>query len=174
VPTHRKADLIGEIADLFAKSEVAILSDYRGISVAQVGQLRATLRPTGARFRVVKNTLTRIAAARAGLSGVDEILAGPTAVTFTGEDVGASARALRDALRTMPMLELKGAIVSGRLVPAEAARQLADLPGKSTLQAELAGAIQGPLTKFVGVLNDAISNLVYVLEARAEKVESAA
>ncbi|TAK24735.1 MAG: 50S ribosomal protein L10 [Chloroflexota bacterium] len=174
MPTERKAALIDGIEQRLKLAEVAILSDYRGISVAQIGQLRGQLRSSGAEFHVVKNTLTRIAARRVGISGLDAFLEGPTAITFVSSDIGAAARTLRDALRTMPMLAVKAAIVGGQVIGAEQATSLADLPSKLVLQAQLAGAIQGPLTKLVGVLNGAVSNIVYVLEARAKQLEEAA
>ena len=151
-----------------------ILADYRGLDVAQLAGLRGQLRPAGVTFRVVKNTLTRIAAERAGVKGLEPFLEGPTAIAFAKDDVAAAARVLSDFARTSRILSLKGAMVDGTILSANQVGELANLAPKPVLQATLAGAIQGPLSNFVGLLNGAIASIVYTLEARANQLQEAA
>ena len=167
MPTAKKAAEIEAIAAGLREADVAILADYRGLSVAALGTLRGQLRPAGTELRVVKNTLTRIAAGQAGIEGLDELLVGPTAIAFAKGDIGAPARILQDAARTTRILNVKGAVLGGKVLPATEVGRLASLPSRPQLQAQLVGNLQGALTGFVGTLNGAISNLVYVLEAKA-------
>ncbi len=170
----RKGLEIDSIQAALKESPSFILADYRGLDVAQLAGLRAQLRPAGVTFRVVKNTLTRIAAERAGVKGIDSFLEGPTAIAFAKDDVAAAARVLSDFARTSRILSLKGAMVDGTILSADQVADLASLAPKPVLQAALAGAIQGPLSNFVGLLNGAISSIVYTLEARANQLQEAA
>ena len=170
----RKGDEIDQIERWLRGAQVAILTDYRGLTVQQLGQLRGQLRPSGAEVHVVKNTLTRIAAARVGIDGLDPLLEGPTAITFGRDDVAAPAKALDDAARTMPMLQVKGGVLGGRVLNPNEVKRLAGLPGRAQLQAQLVGNIQGTLAGVVGVLNGAVSSIVYTLEARSHQLESQA
>jgi large subunit ribosomal protein L10 len=168
----RKGDEIDQIERWLRDAQVAILTDYRGLSVAQITQLRGQLRPSGAEIHVVKNTLTRLAAERVGIEGLTPLLEGPTAITFGSDDVAAPARALEDAARTLPMLQVKGAVLGGRVMAAADVKRLAGLAPRPQLRAQLVGNIQGTLAGFVGVLNGAVASLVYTLEARSSQLES--
>lgn len=165
---------IDSIQAALNESPSLILTDYRGLDVVALANLRGQLRPSGVTFRVVKNTLTRIAAERAGVKGLEPLLEGPTAIAFAKtDDIAAAAKALADAARTTRILTIKGALVDGQMLSADQVGDLASLPTKPVLQGTLAGAIQGPLSNFVGLLNGAISNIVYTLEARATQLEAA-
>jgi len=168
----RKGEEIDQIERWLRGAQVAILTDFRGLSVHQLTQLRGQLRPSGSEIHVVKNTLTRIAAARVGIEGLTPMLVGPTAIAFGRDDVAAPARALEDAARTLPMLQVKGGVLGGRVMPAAEVKRLAGLPSRAQLQAQLVGNIQGTLSGFVGVLNGAVSNIVYTLEARSAQLEA--
>jgi large subunit ribosomal protein L10 len=174
VPTPRKSAEIDQLERKLREAQAAIVADYRGLSVAEIGQLRSQLRPAGVEFRVAKNTLTRLAAKRAGIEGLDELLVGPTAIAFTGDDIAAAARVLSDFARTSRILTIKGALMGGLRMNADQVGQLATLPAKPVLQATLAGTIQGPLAGFVGILNGALASLAYTLEARAKQMNEAA
>ena len=170
----RKTDEVGQVEAWLRAAPVAIVTDYRGITVSQIGTLRGQLRGAGSQMHIVKNNLVKIAAKRVGIEGLDDLLVGPTAITFSGDDVAAPAKVLRDALRNLPMLEVKGAILGGRVVAANEVSRLATLPSQAQLRAQLVGNIQGTLTGFVGVLQGAISQLVYTLESRASQQQQAA
>jgi large subunit ribosomal protein L10 len=174
VPTPRKSAEIDLLEQKLRDSGATIVTDYRGLSVAEIGQLRALLRPSGVEFRVAKNTLTLIAAKRAGVVGLDDLLVGPTAIAFAGDDVATAAKVLGDFARTSRILTIKGALMGGLRMNPDQVGQLAALPSKPVLQATLAGTIQAPLAGFVGLLNGALSGLVYTLEGRAEQLQAAA
>lgn len=169
----RKGLEIDSIQAALTESQSLILTDYRGLDVHALAALRGQLRPNGVTFRVVKNTLTRIAAERAGIAGLEPLLEGPTAIAFAKDDVAAAARVLADFARTSRILTIKGALVDGQMLSSNEVGELASLPTKPILQATLAGAIQGPLANFIGLLNGAISSVVYTLEARASQLEAA-
>jgi len=164
---------IDSIQAALQESPSFVIADYRGLDVGELASLRGQLRPAGVTFRVVKNTLTRIAAERAGIVGLEPFLEGPTAIAFARDDVAAAARILSDFARTSRILSIKGAMVDGAVLSADRVGDLASLAPKPVLQATLAGTIQGPLSGFVGLLNGAISNIVYTLEARATQLEAA-
>ena len=174
MPTPRKSAEIDELERKLREAAAAIVADYRGLSVAEIGQLRNQLRPAGVEFRVAKNTLTLIAAKRAGLEELEEFLTGPTAIAFAGDDIAAAARVLGDFARTSRILTIKGALMGGLRMSSDQVGQLASLPAKPVLQATLAGTIQGPLAGFVGILNGALASLAYTLEARANQMSEAA
>jgi large subunit ribosomal protein L10 len=174
VPTPRKSAEIDYLEQRLREASATIVADYRGLSVAALGQLRGQLRPAGVEFRVAKNTLTQIAAKRAGVEGLDELLVGPTAIAFTGDDIAAAARALSEFARTSRILTIKGALMGGLRMNPDQVGELATLPSKPVLQATLAGNIQGPLSGFVGVLNGVLSSIAYTLDARAQQLQEAA
>lgn len=152
----------------------AILTDYRGLNVGELGQLRAKLREAGAEYRVVKNTLLQRAATALGIAGLDPYLEGPTAIAVSREDPVAPARALQEFIRQMRKLEVKGALVEGRVMTADEVRSLADLPGKPQLRARLLGALQSPAAGLVGVLQGVPRSLVVALEQIRKQKEAAA
>ncbi|MBM3518353.1 MAG: 50S ribosomal protein L10 [Alphaproteobacteria bacterium] len=170
MPTPRKSAEIDEIERRLKDAEAVILADYRGLDVTQIGRLRSQLRPAKVELRVVKNTLTRIAANRAGITGLDSHLEGPTAIAFASDDIGAAARLLGDFARTSRILTIKGGLLGSRSLDAAQVGQLAGLEPKPVLQATLAGTIQGPLAGFVGLLNGALSTLAATLDARAAQL----
>ena len=174
MPTPRKSAEIDLLEQKLRDSTATIVADYRGLSVSELGNLRGQLRPAGVEFRVAKNTLALIAAKRAGVEGLDDLLVGPTAIAFAGDDVATAARVLGDFARTSRILTIKGALMGGLKMSAEQVGQLASLPSKPVLQATLAGNIQGPLSGFVGLLNGALASIAYTLDARAQQMQEAA
>jgi large subunit ribosomal protein L10 len=170
----RKGQEIDQIERWLREAQVTIMTDYRGLSVQQISQLRGQLRPSGSEMHVVKNTLALIAAKRVGIEGLDAMFEGPTAITISRDEIAAPARALRDAARTLTMLQFKGAILGGQVLDAKQVGDLANLPTKAQAQAELVGNIQGVLAGLVGVLNGAVSQVVYTLEARTRQLEGEA
>ena len=142
----------------------AILTDYRGLSVSELGILREKLREAGAEYRIVKNTLFKRAAAALGIAGLDPYLEGPTAVAISRDDPVAPAKALQEFIRQMRKLEVKGALVEGRVMGAAEVKALAELPGKPQMRARVLGALQAPMVSLVGMLGGVQRNLVYVLD----------
>jgi large subunit ribosomal protein L10 len=167
-----KAAAVAEIAERFRDSNAAVLTEYRGLTVAQLTQLRTNIRGH-ATYAVVKNTLTAIAARDAGVSAIDEkSLTGPTAVAFVTGDPVETAKALRDFARTHPALVIKGGVLDGKaLSPAEVNR-LADLESREVLLAKLAGAMKASLNNAVYLFAAPLSQAARVLDALRQKRES--
>ncbi len=169
MPTKEKSEKIAELVRLLESSPVAILTDYRGLSVSDVTNLRGQLRGANVEFHVTKNTLTRLAAERLKISGLDPFLAGPTAIAFAHGDVAQAAKLIRDFARTSRILTVRGALVGRDVVGPEGVVSLSELPPKAQLQAQLAGNIQAPLAAMVGVLDSVLSSLIYTLDERARQ-----
>lgn len=168
-----KAAAVAEIAESFRSSTAAVLTEYRGLTVSQITELRRSL-GAGTQYAVVKNTLTKIAARRAGVPGLEELLTGPTAVAFVTGDPVEAAKGLRDFARTHPTLVVKGGIVEGRPLSADEIRRLADLESRDVLLARLAGVLQAPLSTAVGLLAAPLSQAARLAEAlRQQRAESA-
>ena len=146
MPRPDKVSAVAEIADAFRTSNAAVLTEYRGLSVKELTQLRRAL-GAGTSFAIVKNTLTKIAAKDAGVDGLGELLTGPTAVAFVDGDPVEAAKGLRDFARTHPALVLKGGVLEGKPLSAQEIRRLADLESREVLLAKLAGAMQGSLVQ---------------------------
>lgn len=164
-----KADVVAELAEAFRGASAAVLTEYRGLTVKQISDLRVAL-GADTSYAVVKNTLTKIAAANAGLEGVDALLTGPTAVAFVkGEPVDA-AKALRDFAKAHPALVVKGGVMDGKAMTAEDVRKLADLESREVLLGKMAGALLASLSNAVYLFNAPLAQaarLVGALEAKA-------
>jgi large subunit ribosomal protein L10 len=168
----QKAAVVEEIAGQIAESDAIYASDYRGLSVQQAAALRASLRGVDATFRVVKNTLTLRAADKAGAEGVKELIEGPTAFTFVHGDPAAAAKALDTFARQEQVLVVRGGLLNGELLSAEAVRDLARLPGRDRLNAQLAGVVAAPLTGLARGLGSLLSGLAVALGQVREKKEA--
>lgn len=171
MPTPKKVQEVEEITNLLQNATLAILTDYRGLNVADLQGLRAQLRPHDSNIRVVKNTLTNIAAERAGLD-LKELLAGPTALVTAMDDPVQPAKVVNDFVRSSRVLQIKGAILEGQVIPASEIERLASLPSREVLLGKVVGQVQAPLYNLVGVLSGTIRSLQYVLQARAEQLGS--
>ncbi|CUU54292.1 large subunit ribosomal protein L10 [Parafrankia irregularis] len=168
-----KTAAVAEIAEEFRGSTAAVLTEYRGLTVSQLTELRRTLGET-TRYAVVKNTLTKIAAEQAGVSGLDDLLVGPTAVAFVGGDPVEAAKGLRDFARANPALIVKGGFVEGKAMTADEIRKLADLESREVLLAKLAGAMNGSLAKAVGLFAAPLSQVARLAEALRAQREATA
>lgn len=173
---HRKDKeaFVEEVAGLLADAEIMYVSDYRGLTVAQITELRGVLRPSGASLRVLKNTLTRRAAAQAGRDELLELLNGPTAVTFCGDDPVAPAKALMDFARKNDALEVRGGVLQGKPIGAADVKALAMLPPRDVLIGQVVGTMAAPISGFVTVLNATIGGLVRSLQQVADQKAAAA
>jgi large subunit ribosomal protein L10 len=168
----QKAVVVEEVATQIQESEAVFAVDYRGISVPQAAELRVKLNDAGARFRVVKNTLTELAADKAGADPLKEVLDGPTAFTFVaadGGDVALAAKALAQFRRETELLEFKGGVMNGEALSAEQIGEIARLPAKDVLYGQLVGMIASPITGLVRTLNALIAGLAIQLKQIADQ-----
>jgi large subunit ribosomal protein L10 len=162
---------VAEIVDSFNDSAGAVLTEYRGLTVKQLQELRRSLRGN-ANYAVVKNTLTKLAAQQAGISGFDELLTGPTAIAFLNGDVVEAAKGLRDFAKAHPALIIKGGYLDGKAIDAKEVAKLADLESREVLLGKLAGAMLASLSQAVYLLNAPlaqVARLAGALEAKAKE-----
>jgi large subunit ribosomal protein L10 len=149
---------------------LAVVTDYSGLSVGDLQTLRSTLRPLGAEFHIAKNTLTKIAAGRAGITGLDDVLEGPTALMLANEDIVAPAKAIVDFARTSRILTVRGGVLNERFVSPADIEAVATLPSREELLGKLVGMLASPMTRVVGVLGGPSRSLAYLLQARADQL----
>jgi large subunit ribosomal protein L10 len=168
-----KVAIIEEITAKLNESVAVFVSEYRGMTVSQLADLRTPLRDAGAEHKVYKNTLARRAAESAGLDGLAEHLLGPTALTFVTGDSVAAAKALLDQSKVNPMLVIKGGVLGTSPMSADDVKALANLPSREELLARLAGAFQAPLVKTAGLLQALPRNFAYGLSALIEQKAAA-
>jgi large subunit ribosomal protein L10 len=163
---------VAELTDQFRNSNAALLTEYRGLTVAQLKTLRKSI-SEHANYAVVKNTLTKIAANNAGISSFDEELAGPSAIAFVHGDAVAVAKALRDFARANPLLVVKSGYLDGAPLSADEVTKLADLESKEVLLAKVAGAAKGLLYRAAYTVNAPLSKAVRTVDALREKQSAA-
>ncbi len=168
-PRADKVAVVKEIAAKLSDSQAVFVSEYRGLTVSQLAGVRNALRPSDAEHVVYKNTLARLAVRDVGLDGLDELLVGPTALTFVKGDVAGAAKALRDSSKTLPALVVKGGVLGEAPRTEPDVLALADLPSRDELLAMFAGALQAPLVKTAGLLQALPRNFAYGLSALIEK-----
>ncbi len=166
---NEKDAVIAEVQQLLTDTENLFVSDYRGLTVAELAELRTKLRESGARFKIVKNTLGGIAADKAGREPVKELMSGPTAVTFCGDDLVGAAKALADFAKTHPQLEVRGGLLDASLIDAAGVKAIAILPPRDVLVAQLVGTMAAPMTGLVTVLQGTISGFVRALDQVAQQ-----
>jgi large subunit ribosomal protein L10 len=167
-----KAVAIAEIASNIDESEAIFAVDYRGITVAQVAELRTKLRDADATFKVVKNSLTERAADQAGAASLKDFLAGPTALTFVRGDIAVAAKAIADYARATQMLPFKGGLMGGEALDVEQLRSLSRLPSREVLYGQLVGVVASPVTGLVRTLGALVGGLAVALGQVREKKES--
>ena len=172
-PRSEKVAIVDEIAAKLTEAKAVFVTEYRGLNVGAMARLRGSLRNSGAEHKVYKNTLARFAAEKTGLTILTDLLVGPTALTFVGEDSVAAAKALRDVARTNPQLVVKGGALGDKPLSAADITALADLPSREELLAMFAGALQAPLVKTAGLLQALPRNLAYGLSALVDQKTAA-
>jgi len=168
-PRADKVAVVEAIGRRLADAQAVFITEYRGLTVAQIASVRNALRPVDAELAVYKNTLAKLAVREAGLVGLDELLVGPTAMTFVKGDVAGAAKALRDSAKTLPNLVVKGGVLGDSTLSDADVLALADLPSREELLAQFAGALQAPLVKTAGLLQALPRNFAYGLSALIEK-----
>jgi large subunit ribosomal protein L10 len=168
-----KEKVVAELAEQLRSTDTLIVADYRGLSVTDINKLRGDLLEHGARFTVVKNTLTRRAAQEAGAEALLALLDGPTAIAFLESegDPVAVAKALSTAARETRVLEIRGGILDGQQIGEDEVKNLAMLPPADVLRAQLVSAVSGPLMTVVGLFTAPLRDLVNVLDARIKQLD---
>jgi large subunit ribosomal protein L10 len=168
-----KEQVVAELVERLQSTETLIVADYRGLTVTEINDLRGKLLEHGARFTVVKNTLTKRAAEEAGADALLALLDGPTAIAFLDSDGDpvAVAKALNTAARETRVLQIRGGILDGQQIGEDEVKSLASLPPTDVLRGQLVGAVSGPLTTVVGLFTAPLRDLVNVLDARIKQLE---
>ncbi len=168
-PRPDKVAVVEEITTKLNDARAIFVTEYRGMSVPDMADVRNALRPTDAQHVIYKNTLAKRAIEAVGIEGLVEHLTGPTALTFVYGDVAGAAKALREASKTQPLLVIKGGVLGDAVLSADDVKALADLPSRDVLLAKFAGALQAPLVKTAGLLQALPRNFAYGLNALIEK-----
>jgi len=169
---EKKIQIIDSLQEVFSKCNIGILTDYRGLSASEMNILRRNLEESGISYKVVKNTLARFAAERAGKDELVGLLEGPVAVAFGYGDITESARALTDYIRnSKTSLSIKGGFLSDRLLTAAEVETLSTLPSREILLARVVGGMQIPIVTLVNYLTTPIKGIIGTLQARIQQLE---
>ncbi len=168
-PRPEKVAVVDEVKSRLTDSDAAILTEYRGLTVKNMADLRASLRENGGEYKVYKNTLVRFAVRDLELNELEASLTGPTAIAFVKGDAVAVAKILKDFAKTNPSLIVKGGVLGSKPLSAADASALADLPTREVVLSQLAGLLAQPMTQFAGLLQALPRNLAYGLKALIEK-----
>jgi len=170
---REKERVVADLVERLRASDTLIIADYRGLTMPEIDGVRTEVLKHGARFTVVKNTLTKRAAEEAGVPELVELLDGPTAIAFVGEgDMVGVAKALSDTSRQTRILSVRGGILQGKPMSAEQVRDLASLPPAEVLRGQVLGAIVAPLSAIAALINAPLQDLVGLIDARIEQLEA--
>ena len=172
-PRPDKVAVVEEVTAKLNDASAVFVSEYRGLTVSQLADLRKPLREAGAEHTVYTNRPVKLAATAAGMDDLHEHLTGPTALTFVSGDIAAAAKALTEQAKATPALVIKGGVMGENLMSADDLKVLADLPPRDVLLAKLAGALQAPLVKTAGLLQAMPRNFAYGLNALVQQREEA-
>ena len=173
MPNSEKISAVAELSEQFRSSSAAVITEYRGLTVKQVSELRRALGKQTT-YSVVKNTLTRRAAADAGVAVDDALLTGPTAIAFVGGDPVEAAKGLRDFAKANPLLVIKGGLMEGRALSVSEVNRIADLESREVLLARLAGALKALPTRAAGLFQAPLSQMARLAAALEEKKPASA
>lgn len=175
-PRPDKVAVVDEVQTKLDEADGALLTEYRGLNVPELAELRKALRDAGGEYKIYKNTLVRIAAANAGIDIADDMLTGPTAIAFVNGgadgapgDAAAVAKALKEFAKGNDKLVLKGGVLDGAVLSADDIKALAELPSREVLLSQIAGLLQAPLAEFAGLLDAVPRDFAYALQALIEK-----
>ncbi len=175
MPTPRKVAMLAEIKDRMERASIAISADYRGLTVAQITELRRALRPTGAQVNIVKNTLAQMAAKEAGREEMAEIVQGPTALAIGFDDPIAPVKALTEHLRARRLnIEIHGGWLEGKVLSRAEVESLATMPSKEQMIADVVSKLQSPLYNFAGLMQSTMRTFAGLIDARANQLEASA
>jgi large subunit ribosomal protein L10 len=173
MPTQRKIESVADLTDKLSRTQLTLVTDYRGLTVAEITELRKKLRETGAELVVAKNTLTLRAAKETGHEALEQFLSGPTALAFAFQDASKTAKAINDFNRGPKKIVIRGGMLGKSALAGNALDQVASLPTREQVLAQIVGGVSSPVAGVVGVINAAITNVLYVLQARIDKLQPA-
>ncbi len=168
-----KERMLGEITEELKKAELVIISDYRGLNVKAINDLRGRLRKEECLYRITKNTLNRLACKAAGVEQLEDYFQGPTAIAYSKADPVAAAKVFSDFAKENEALVVKGGILSGQLLDAQAIKALGEIPPRDVLLARIVGGFQAPIAGLANVLQGTLRQLVYTVDAVRVQKESA-
>ena len=173
MPTEAKRAAVAELREQLSGSRTLIVSEYRGLTVREIGEIRRSLRKQDVSYRVVKNRLMKIAAADDVRSALDSLLVGPTAIAF-GQDEGATAKAVIDTMRPYKQVRITGALLGDRAIDADGVVKLAALPSRDVLLSQIAGAFAAPMATTAGLFDAPLRDVVGLVAALADQRAAAA
>jgi len=171
MPTARKRETVKDLQHLFTGSQVMIFTEYRGLKVSDLTNLRRQLREKGVEYHITKNTLTELAAKRAGLEEMNEMLGGPVAIAFVNEDIPGATKVLNDFVRTSKILVIRGGLAGKRVLSAEQVSDLTKMLTREQYIAQVLGTMQWPIRNFVTVLSGTLRGLMNVMQARIDQLK---
>jgi large subunit ribosomal protein L10 len=174
MPTEAKKATVAALKEELSAAKATIVADYRGLTVADIGAVRRSLRGEGIKYRVVKNRLAKIAAQEAGNTELADLLSGPSALAMSGGDEAALAKSFLDAIRPFRTVAVRGAVLGGQRVDADGVTRLAALPSREVLLGQLAGGMVAPLASMASLFAAPLRNLGYALSQLVAKKEAAA
>lgn len=174
ISKQRKTELVADYIEQLEQSRGIILTDYRGLSVKDISDLRRAMRPIGGKFQVVKNRLMLLALQEVGISLPKEWLIGPTAVGFCHEEIPPIAKALTDAAKELGALQIKGGVLNRSVIEAAQVQTIANLPSREVLLAQVLGTINAPARQMAGVVASGIRQILNVLQAHVDKLQESA
>ena len=168
-PRADKVAVVDDVRRRFVEADAVLVTEYRGLDVGQMAQLRRSLREAGTSYRIYKNTLVRLAVADSAPEGLEELLTGPTALAFVDSDASAAAKALKEFAANHDALVIKGGVLSGGLLDSAQVRELAELPSREELLSQLAGGLAAPLQQIASMMNNLLGEVSGLLQALADK-----
>ena len=174
ISRKKKEQLVAQYVDMLSRSQAAILTNYQGLTVAEMTKLRQKVRDAGGSYHVIKNTLAQLALKQLGLPVPEGLMEGPTAVGFCYEEAPPVAKVLVDCAKEFKTFAIKGGLLGGRILNADEIEALAELPSREILLARVLGTIQAPAGRVAGVVAESIRQILRLLQARVEQLEKQA
>ncbi|HJM22275.1 MAG TPA: 50S ribosomal protein L10, partial [Acidimicrobiales bacterium] len=172
-PRAEKASVVEDVRERFGEAEAVLVTEYRGLDVSQMAELRAALRDADTIYKIYKNTLVRLALAEGTPESLLEMLVGPTALAFVEKDPGAAAKALKEFASTNEVLIIKGGLLNGEVLDEAQVRELADLPSRDELLTSLAGGLAAPLQQMASMMNNLLLEMANLLQSLSDKAGTA-
>ena len=173
MPTEAKVQAVAELREHLAGSRTLIVSEYRGLTVREIGEIRRSLRKQDVTYRVIKNRLLKIAAGETVAAALNPLLTGPTAIAF-GQDESATAKAVMDTMRPFKQVRITGAVLGDQAIDADGVSRLAALPSRNVLLAQIAGAIAAPMATTAGLFDAPLRDIAGLVAALVDQREAAA
>lgn len=171
MPTARKRETVKDMQKLFNSSQVLIFTEYRGLKVSDLTNLRRQLREKGVEYHIAKNTLTELAAKRAGMEQMNDMLGGPVAIAFVGDDIPGATKVLNDFVRTSRIMVIRGGLAGKRVLTADQVGELTKILSREQYVSQVLGTMQAPIRNFVTVLSGTLRGLMNVMQARIDQMK---